>query len=980
MRNCYTLLLFLFSLGVVQSQIPEKLDFTDLDTHDLKTAFFVPDFAPFSVLKQDHLNYGMYGFQLAFKELKKADRFNKILPVDIHQATRLTTRNEWIKIGLIHADYETLHPDAVLNKQVILEHGKVKRKTKAPIFTQHTSTVVAPLTLKKIGLKSTFVLDENWLINTTNNAIKSVWVNFDDGRPRVLMTPNSPVEITYTTVGKKDIRFEIVFENGESIYRHSPLTVRYSNADLKRMFNQQVEVVTSKYQPDLGLYQEQDQSVGQAEYSIYLSEDGVLDKPVYFIDGFDPGDHRGVDDVYQMLGDFSDEIKNYGFDIVVVNFPTYSNALGNTIDGGADYIERNALSLVTIIEQINRLKIGQEKNIIIGPSMAGLISQYALGYMEKNNLEHNTRLWVSFDAPLKGANVPIGIQHLFNYFTFGLEVEALEVVVNGMLKSPAAKQMLIDHMDAHSGPISGMNVSVPHANYPYLPTGAPNFRDAFQMRMDSLGMPTTTRNIAVINGSGTGTAFKDKEGNDVKPGFSILNSTIDLGKFNGLNTRLVVKTDFMPKAGERKKIVDAKVQTQLFFWITAGSLSADAEQFSTTDGVDSAPGGLFNIGELKQSFGDDPMLDNFFNALKADYFNFIPTTSSLALTTPNYYEVLDLGEGNQPWTTVVPNDKTPFVNWFFPTSNEPHVAITSENAAFLRCEIIEPDFKLALLSSEELEVCENESVEIRLNYNEIIGCHPPALNLEVTGLPDQSVVEITPDSPTIETEVRVKISNLTPGNHRVKITPNHKTAKEIYVNLTVNPLNPNLENTLEYRINDSGAFTKSEEIELDEEDTIELRIPANLYEGQIKWLDAKGNIRGTENTLRLESVAFNENNHGQWTIRVNFDRDCGISESNIHFKLIINEKMNVNDFESHGLSIHPNPVNDYLVIKSKSLIDKNGIELVDISGRRITASVQIQSIDQQTIKLSMANLPAGIYQLIVMDKDQKRMTKKVIKK
>src|SRR5690554_7071377 len=42
-------------------------------------------------------------------------------------------------------------------------------------------------------------------------------------------------------------------------------------------------------------------------------------------------------------------------DVVVVNFPTYVNMYGDTIDGGADYIERNALALVSVIEEINSL-------------------------------------------------------------------------------------------------------------------------------------------------------------------------------------------------------------------------------------------------------------------------------------------------------------------------------------------------------------------------------------------------------------------------------------------------------------------------------------------------------------------------------------------------------------------------------------------------------------------------------------------------
>ena len=58
-------------------------------------------------------------------------------------------------------------------------------------------------------------------------------------------------------------------------------------------------------------------------------------------------------------------------------------------------------------------------------------------------------LWMSFDSPHLGANVPIGFQHLFNYLAYGLDtwvgnfsLESLRPIVDGMLKSPAARQML----------------------------------------------------------------------------------------------------------------------------------------------------------------------------------------------------------------------------------------------------------------------------------------------------------------------------------------------------------------------------------------------------------------------------------------------------------------------------------------------------------------------------------------------------------
>ena len=141
---------------------------------------------------------------------------------------------------------------------------------------------------------------------------------------------------------------------------------------------------------------------------IFYSPDGVLDKPIFLIDGFDPLDSRNINTIYQLLdysgGNLGDIVRNNGYDVVVLNFPTYFREEDQVwIYGGADYIERNAMLLVELIKYINNLKVGDKENVIIGPSMGGLVARYGLNYMESIGLDHETRLYVSFDSPHAGA-------------------------------------------------------------------------------------------------------------------------------------------------------------------------------------------------------------------------------------------------------------------------------------------------------------------------------------------------------------------------------------------------------------------------------------------------------------------------------------------------------------------------------------------------------------------------------------------------
>ena len=149
-------------------------------------------------------------------------------------------------------------------------------------------------------------------------------------------------------------------------------------------------------------YDESQAYFGEGEYQLFIDTiDGVLDKPIIMIDGFDPGDERDISMLYNGL-DFNGEnladiLRNEGYDFIALNESLYTSD-GKDIDGGADYIQRNAMVLVELINFINNEKVGSEELVIIGPSMGGLIARYGLSYMEQNSMDHETRLYISFDS------------------------------------------------------------------------------------------------------------------------------------------------------------------------------------------------------------------------------------------------------------------------------------------------------------------------------------------------------------------------------------------------------------------------------------------------------------------------------------------------------------------------------------------------------------------------------------------------------
>jgi len=414
-------------------------------------------------------------------------------------------------------------------------------------------------------------------------------------------------------------------------------------------------------------YDETQAYLGQAEYQIFLDNvDGVLDKPIFLIDGFDPSDTRDISAMYDQLNfngtNLGDTLRDEGFDFVLLNFPVYTRTSdGVQIDGGSDYIQRNAMVLIELINQINAQKTGNQPLVMVSPSMGGLITRYALRYMEQNNLNHDTRLFVSWDSPHRGANMPIEMQYFLNYVAQSQNDQNLIDLVNATLNSPASKEMLLDHYNPHlqSGSTFEQDQNL------LLPSGFTNFRDAFQAELDAMGFPQNVRNVAIVNGSANAT-------NIGTPGMEVINHTFDLG--NSLTADLTLH--FTPSAGQTNEVT--RVEVVYLNFIPVSTYVANAESFNYTNGLDSAPGGKYNLQSFTNAAATNDLLQEFVDNLQQSDFCFIPTLSALAIDNEtNWYATPDIGGTHN----------SPFVAWSINDTNEDHVTLNQENVDFTLAEI-----------------------------------------------------------------------------------------------------------------------------------------------------------------------------------------------------------------------------------------------------------------------------------------------------
>lgn len=212
------------------------------------------------------------------------------------------------------------------------------------------------------------------LFTQTGTQILQFKVYYQDGS---WATATSQVEVIADNITMRSI--------GDPCFKPQPI-----NASISEKANIQADIAFVDYEG------RNFKGMGEVAYYYATSKgcDGQkpITKPIIIIDGFDPQDDRSIEKLYgqnlaynengapQNLGK---KLQDLGYDVIILNFPMY-NVGSLAVDGGADYVERNAFTLVKLIQQTNtqlQANGSSEQLVIVGPSMGGLISRYALAYM-----------------------------------------------------------------------------------------------------------------------------------------------------------------------------------------------------------------------------------------------------------------------------------------------------------------------------------------------------------------------------------------------------------------------------------------------------------------------------------------------------------------------------------------------------------------------------------------------------------------------
>ena len=260
------------------------------------------------------------------------------------------------------------------------------------------------------------------------------------------------------------------------------------------------------------------------DYYYVPGEDGVLDKPVIFVEGFDWTGRKTAKDHFYEYGDLPDSLLREGYDLFALNFA----------DDRRSLLE-NSNVLHQLISDILEKKEGNFEGMIVGKGIGGVVARVVLAYLEAMEIDHQFGLYVSFDAPHKGANIPLGLQWLFHDAYNSLSPEFMSLLWLNLgaaeshpylenpkqyfanlykkLGSEAMKEILTRHYLVESEV-----EDTPGLSYRRL-----------QTILDSIGYPENSRNVALISGSNKGIFQGVPSGGPLIPDLSFaINQTLKI--------------------------------------------------------------------------------------------------------------------------------------------------------------------------------------------------------------------------------------------------------------------------------------------------------------------------------------------------------------------------------------------------------------------------------------------------------------------
>lgn len=539
----------------------------------------------------------------AIFELRRSAKVDPEWPNPRTLVSRQRKQSEWAEIPLmlLHAAYR--RPDAIASDQA----KEVFAVTSLRENIYHGS-----------GLR--FVVRHDNILTLGVPGIESMLLDAGDGNGFRPLRPDQALNVSYQGIGSKTLTLQVTLSDGRTLWSSTQLEV----------------VAATTPDPDatwmVAATEPFDGSFGTGQAYIYLAEGhATLTNPVIVVEGFDIDNSIDWPVLYNLLNreNMLEDIRAAGYDAVVLDFTE-----------AVDPIQRNAFVLTRLLEMVRSELAAEQSIALIGASMGGLVSRYALLWQEQQAIDSRIRNFISFDSPHGGANIPLGLQEWVDFFS-GSSDEAS--FLKERLNAPASRQMLLYHLLSRSGT---------SANPDPLKT-------SLDLELTAMGAwPGTPRLVSIINGSGS------MSGQGFNPGEQILQY-----EYDSPSVKITGNVWALPQSSDP--------QTTIFDGLTQIVFSSSSREVQIQNSVawDNAPGGsratMQQAADSAAPYGDIVALH--------DSHSFVPSVSALAL------------QGAAPFYDIAGDpdllESTPFDQVYFPVQNQEHIDVNAQNKAWFLSEI-----------------------------------------------------------------------------------------------------------------------------------------------------------------------------------------------------------------------------------------------------------------------------------------------------
>lgn len=569
----------------------------------------------------------------------------------------------------------------------------------------------------RYGLTQIIHFHPDWLFTNQPEFWNTLEMDAGDGLGWRAISPDDVLTIHYAKEGLYYLDFRIVSTSGDTLNCTANIDIRtqinLNDFEIRSFGDEPDEIIQLGNMASRKVWAKTTDKCGKAQWkktnrvlpegltaSIFYNKNcdiPALRKPLILVNGFDPGMEynweyvMGADGILKKSYNdpeeklLSDHFYDQMYDIIYVNFSNSTND-----------IRVNAMWLRQLIEQVNGMKVAtgsKEKNIILGASMGGLVSKWALLTLENDGVDHETELLITIDSPLRGANIPLGMQAMVKdlsetrFLQMPLrQFEPALAFATETLSSKAARQMLYYNWTTTScTQCNGNDLSEEHNEF---------FNEL--STLGSLNVP----HMAITNGSLTGT------GNSIIPSELLLHE---------IDYTSVLWSQLFKCASFQLPIGNAHFALRFQVWAAPGHSGWFPLLLSNKSGVvyyketmayvlgipfpswavykadnivawDHAPGGLRTFNS-KNEFGDE---ENQYNRRKKS-FCFIPTVSALDIETNDpFYTNLNLinvqqtvKSGEVSLRAYVGPVSSSFQNWEYQI-NQDHIVLDRRSANFLK--------------------------------------------------------------------------------------------------------------------------------------------------------------------------------------------------------------------------------------------------------------------------------------------------------